>query len=244
MKLTLGVFSGAVKALHPKLVGDTAGVDSLNQKPGRGDLRPWRQPLHAATVPASAPDHLPHGPRREERRQYWLSWTTRVHVVRGYDGADTTERTYFTGSGTPKWIDNTFALAAAARTRWRRASWACRRPSLRWWPLRATTAPARHRKPLLHLHLRQRQGRRERARAGEPGAGVQDRRHGGRRRIAAPPGGYDINRIRVYAPSPASRARPSSSSCASSARARSTTDDLRARARCWRPTAGSCRRRT
>jgi hypothetical protein len=110
MKLTLGVFSGAVKALHPKLVPDAAGVDSRNQKPGRGDFRPWKQPLAAATVPASRQTIYRMGRDVKSDSQYWLSWPTRVHVVRGYDGADTTERTYFTGSGTPKWIDNTFAL--------------------------------------------------------------------------------------------------------------------------------------
>ena len=37
----------------------------------------------------------------------WLSWTSSpVHAVRGFDPADTTERTYFTGDGAPKVTDN------------------------------------------------------------------------------------------------------------------------------------------
>ena len=34
--------------------------------------------------------------------QYWFSWTTDVRVVKGPIASDTTERTYFTGDGTPK----------------------------------------------------------------------------------------------------------------------------------------------
>lgn len=37
-------FAGENRALHPKLLGDTVGTVSRNQKPGRGDLRPWRNP--------------------------------------------------------------------------------------------------------------------------------------------------------------------------------------------------------
>lgn len=37
-------FAGENRALHPKLLPDSVGVRSLNAKPGRGDLRPWREP--------------------------------------------------------------------------------------------------------------------------------------------------------------------------------------------------------
>lgn len=37
--------------------------------------------------------------------QYWFSWTTDVRVVKGPIASDTTERTYFTGDGTPKKTD-------------------------------------------------------------------------------------------------------------------------------------------
>lgn len=111
MKLILGVFSGANLQGHPKLIPDTAGVDSRNQKPGRGDLRPWNSPNTAAVIPAGRQTIYRMGRDVRSDANYWLSWATRVHVIRGYDAEDTTERTYFTGSGTPKWIDNTFALA-------------------------------------------------------------------------------------------------------------------------------------
>ncbi len=37
-------FAGENRALHPMLLGDAVGTLSRNQKPGRGDLRPWREP--------------------------------------------------------------------------------------------------------------------------------------------------------------------------------------------------------
>jgi hypothetical protein len=45
--------------------------------------------------------------------QYWLSWTTAVNVVRGFDAADTTEQTYYTGDGAPKFTNNIIGLATA-----------------------------------------------------------------------------------------------------------------------------------
>jgi len=42
--------------------------------------------------------------------QYWFSWTSDVRVVKGPIASDTTERTYFTGDGTPKKTDMVLAL--------------------------------------------------------------------------------------------------------------------------------------
>lgn len=113
MKITIGGFAGAIKALHPKLLGETVGVDSLNQKPGRGDLRPWHVPLTVATVPSGRATIYRFGRDVKSDANYWFSWTTVVNVVRGYNSEDATERTFFTGSGVPKWTDNTIALAGA-----------------------------------------------------------------------------------------------------------------------------------
>lgn len=112
MKITLEGFSGAVKALHPKLVGDTAGVDSRNQHPGRGDLRPWRSPVTVATAPAGRQTIYRMGRDTRSDTASWLSWPTRVHLMRGYNAEDTTERTFFTGDGVPKWTNTTLALTA------------------------------------------------------------------------------------------------------------------------------------
>lgn len=100
-------FAGENRALHPTLLPEAQGVVSLNQKPGRGDLRAWLQPLTVATVPAGRKSIYRMGRDVAADSTYWLSWTSSpVHAVRGFDPADTTERTYFTGDGAPKVTDN------------------------------------------------------------------------------------------------------------------------------------------
>ncbi len=113
MKFIVTGFAGANKALQPKLLADGVGVSSLNQKPGRGDLRPWRQPLTVASVPSGRKTIYRMGRDVADDSQYWLSWSTIVHAARGFIASDTTERTYFTGSGAPKVTDNTIGLASA-----------------------------------------------------------------------------------------------------------------------------------
>ncbi len=100
-------FAGENRALHPKLLPEQVGVLSRNQKPGRGDLRPWKAPSTVATVPAGRQTIYRMGRDVASDSQYWLSWTTVVHAVRGFDAEDTTERTYYTGDGAPKVTDNT-----------------------------------------------------------------------------------------------------------------------------------------
>jgi hypothetical protein len=100
-------FAGENRALHPTLLPDVQGVVSLNQKPGRGDLRSWLQPQTVATVPAGRKSIYRMGRDAAVDATYWLSWASSpVHAARGFDPADTTERTYFTGDGAPKVTDN------------------------------------------------------------------------------------------------------------------------------------------
>lgn len=104
---------GASLALNPKLLGDTVGVMSLNQKPGRGDLRPWRTPFDVATVPSGRQTIYRMGRDVVSDSRYWLSWSTIVHAIHGFISGDATERTYYTGDGAPKVTDNILGLAAA-----------------------------------------------------------------------------------------------------------------------------------
>lgn len=113
MKFIVTGFAGANKALQSKLLRDGVGVESRNQKPGRGDLRPWRQPLAVATVPANRQTIYRMGRDVASDADYWLSWSAVVHAARGFIASDTTERTYYTGSGTPKVTDNLIGLASA-----------------------------------------------------------------------------------------------------------------------------------
>jgi hypothetical protein len=116
MKFIVAGFLGANKALEPKMLPSggvecPVGVDSFNQKPGRGDLRPWKIPLTVATVPSSRKTIYRMGRDVVNDALYWLSWTTIVHAIRGFIASDTTERTYFTGDGAPKVTDNTIGLS-------------------------------------------------------------------------------------------------------------------------------------
>ncbi|MDB5895447.1 MAG: hypothetical protein JWQ88_2978 [Rhodoferax sp.] len=120
MRLTLAAWQGEARALHPKLLPDAVGTLSRNQNPVRGDLRPWHDPLAVATVPAGRQTIYRMGRDAPSDSLYWLSWTGVVHAVRGMIGDDTTERTYYTGDGVPKWTDNTIALASTPYpTAWR-----------------------------------------------------------------------------------------------------------------------------
>ena len=104
--IRLAGFAGENRAIHARLLPDNVGTVSRNQKPGRGDLRPWKAPVQVATVPAGRQTIYRMGRDVDDEARYWLSWTTVVHAVRGFDAEDTTERTYYTGDGAPKVTDN------------------------------------------------------------------------------------------------------------------------------------------
>jgi hypothetical protein len=105
-------FRGENRAMHPMMLAEGMGTASSNQKIGRGDFRPWRQPAPVASVPIGRRSIYRMGRDVPSDSNYWLSWTGRVHAVRGFDPDDTTERTYYSGDGAPKVTDNLMALAA------------------------------------------------------------------------------------------------------------------------------------
>ena len=112
--IRLSAFLGENRALHPMLLPANVGVTSTNQKPGRGDLRPWNAPLTKATVPGGRQTIYRMGRDVVSDTNYWLSWPTEVHVVCAPNAADTAERTYFSGGAAfpPKWTNSTLALAS------------------------------------------------------------------------------------------------------------------------------------
>ena len=111
--IRLSGFQGENRAVDPKLLSETVGVVSRNQKPAPGDLRPWLQPVTVATVPGGRQTIYRFGRDVASDSLFWLSWPSVVHAVRGFDALDTTERTYYTGDGAPKVTSNTMALASA-----------------------------------------------------------------------------------------------------------------------------------
>ncbi len=115
MKITIEAFSGASRALDPLKLRDDVGVDARNMTNDRSNLRPWKAPTQVATVPASPARKTIYRMGRDvpSDSTYWLSWTTVVDAIRAFNEEDTTERTIFTGSGTPKWTNNVIGLATS-----------------------------------------------------------------------------------------------------------------------------------
>ncbi len=113
----LSGFLGANLKLDPRMLPPGLGVMSINQKPaGRGDLRPWRQPLAIDTAPIGAGRLTIYRMGRDAPtpEAHWLAWSQIVRAIRGFDASDPTERTFFTGApGGPQWTDSVMALAAA-----------------------------------------------------------------------------------------------------------------------------------
>lgn len=110
----VAAFAGENRAMHPTLIPDAAGTTSLNQKPTKGDLRPWREPLTVATVPAGTTAIYRMGRDTVSDTNYWLAFSgsTPVHIVRGPNASDTLERTYYTSANEPRWTNTTLALAS------------------------------------------------------------------------------------------------------------------------------------
>ena len=111
-KIAFSGFNGANIALEPKLVPDSMGVNSLNQKPGRGDLRPWPAPLSVFGTPGGAQTIYRMGRDTVSDTATWLSWPEFVRVCRSFDITDPTERTLFSGAGAPAVTDNTSLSSA------------------------------------------------------------------------------------------------------------------------------------
>lgn len=111
MRFIVSGMGGAIKAIDEHLIPDAAAAHTINQRPIDGELTPWRQAMTVASVPAGRKTIYRMGRDVASDTAYWLSWATAVHVVRGFLASDPTERTYFTGAGTPKVTDNVIGLA-------------------------------------------------------------------------------------------------------------------------------------
>ena len=113
MKLDFAGWLGANTQINKMLLAEGVGTDSQNQAPGRADLRPWHVPSTVTNVPYDTQRKSLYrmGRATASDTLYWLSWSTVVHAIRGFDAEDLQERTYFSGAaGGPAWTDNTMAL--------------------------------------------------------------------------------------------------------------------------------------
>jgi hypothetical protein len=111
-------FLGANLKKDRRYLPNEVGVNSVNQKPnGKGTLQPWRQPLSLVgpDVPSGRLTLYRLGREVASTTTFWLSTSAVSHWMRDFTAGanDTTERTAFTGSGSPKWTDNIIGLAGA-----------------------------------------------------------------------------------------------------------------------------------
>lgn len=105
-------FAGANLALHPLTVPPGVGVACTNQRPGRGDLRPWKAPSTVASVAGGTTTIYRMGRDAVNDAAYWLAWAADVDVARSMLAGDAVERTFWTGDTQPKWTDSSIGLAA------------------------------------------------------------------------------------------------------------------------------------
>lgn len=104
-------FYGADNNSNPKNLPDGIGKDARNLDTIHGDLRGRAAAALAYTLPGLSGVQQKTiyrmGRDAASDTAYWLTWNADVNVVRSMLATDTTERTYYTGDGVPKFTDNT-----------------------------------------------------------------------------------------------------------------------------------------
>ncbi len=107
---SVGIFNGMAPSVSARLLDPKFGQYVVNALNTNGELTPIKGMLQIATLakPGVKKTIYRFGKDRAES-EYWFHWTTDVNVARGSINDDTTERTYFTGDGVPKY---TFAAVA------------------------------------------------------------------------------------------------------------------------------------
>ena len=112
MALTFKNFLGVLPALTPWKLPLGAAQISQNINPDSRTIKPWQD---AVTVlggftAAATTTIFRFGRSLVSDAQYWFQWPYDVDVVKGPIVADLTERTFYTGAGSPKWTNSTLAL--------------------------------------------------------------------------------------------------------------------------------------
>ncbi len=108
-------FSGVAPKLTPWRLPGGLAQTALNLNLESRTLRPWNGLLDIQTgLTAGIPSTIYRfGLSLTSDTQYWFHWVgLDVDVVKGPIVGDTTERTFYTGDGAPKWTNNTIGLTA------------------------------------------------------------------------------------------------------------------------------------
>lgn len=109
-------FGGVMPRVNAAMLPDHMAQTALNCTLWNKDLRSLKAPLTVVTphsIGTTIRSIYRIGQALTET-QYWMAWSTDVNVARGLIADDTSERTYYTGSGVPK-VTN-LALATTGGT--------------------------------------------------------------------------------------------------------------------------------
>lgn len=116
--ITFDGFQGANTFIDAMELPSSVCTESVDQEPSTGgDLRPRLDvgPVVRAIGTLLAPKTIWRiGQAVKSESDYWLSFTNRVDLARGFESSDPTERTYYTGDGVPKYTNSTLALTGGA----------------------------------------------------------------------------------------------------------------------------------
>lgn len=112
MPVDIHDFSGIAPAKTPwKLPLGMAQV-AQNINPDSRTIKPWKDAVTVSSgySAASKTTIFRFGRSLVSDVSYWFQWPYDVDVVKGPIVGDSTERTFWTGQGAPKWTNNTLAL--------------------------------------------------------------------------------------------------------------------------------------
>lgn len=114
MKLTWTSFSGIRPKVDEHLLPDGNAQVASNTNTERGGLRPLEGLLDIVALAKSQVKSIYRfGQATSSETQYWFHWTTDVDVVKGPIADDTSERTYWTGDGPPKYTTTALGTAGS-----------------------------------------------------------------------------------------------------------------------------------
>ena len=111
------VFGGISPKVSARLLADKQAQKAINVNLTSGELRPLRDNLRIGNnllQKSGVKKSIYRFGQDLDETRYWFHWTTDVDVVRGNIADDTSERTYFTGDGAPKYTYSPLAITGGS----------------------------------------------------------------------------------------------------------------------------------
>jgi len=102
----VNAFGGMIPMMAARLIDARMATKAVNMNLTSGEAKPLRAPLKIGDellTKAGIKKSIYRFGQDQPETSYWFHWTFDVDVVRGSIADDTSERTYFTGDGVPKY---------------------------------------------------------------------------------------------------------------------------------------------